>query len=199
MIFSYFELVALIVLIAALGWLLKLYEQKRREVEELKKQRTEIEFQARQKAVRLLEEARDKGMKIVLEATAKAGRDQTEITEELRKLGEEQQDIYKQMIQSISKKVEKEAVREINQLSEVLEMETAGVQKMVGEKLEEEYKKSAIEIDQYKLQKLREINLKLRDLITDISRTVIGKNISIEEHSDLVIKALAEAKQKYGL
>lgn len=196
--YIYVIFIAVIILAIVLALLLARNDKQRREIEELKKQRSEIEFQARQKALRLLQDAREKGMQIILEATTRAGKDQNNITLELTKVAEQQQEIYKQMLQNISKSVGDEAVREINNLTNVLESETSGVQKLVSQKLEEEYKSISVEIENYKSQKLKDINSRLRDMLLDISRVMIGKNINQDDHTELILKLLNETKQKHG-
>lgn len=199
MLINSIELGAVIFLTVLLAVFIARYEKQRRALEELKKQRSDIEFQARQKALRLLDEARDKAMKIIIEATSKADKDQINISAQLHEVAQQQQEIYKQMLQNVSKTVEGEAMREITGLTQSLEKETIEVQKSIEEKLQEQYNKTAVELDQYKINKLKEINLRLVDMLSDISRTLIGKSLSTDEHTEVVVKTLAEAKKKYGL
>ena len=199
MLLNSIELVAVILLTILNAVFISKFISERSKVEELKKQRSEIEYQARQKALRLLDEARDKAMSIIIDATSRADKDKISISDQLQQVAKEQQEIYKQMLLNVSKNVESEALREINGLTQSLEKETIEVQKSIEEKLQVEYNRTASELDQYKINKLKEINLRLVDMISDISRTLIGKGLNSDEHTELVIRTLADAKKKYGL
>lgn len=178
---------AVIILASALAILISKLEKQRKEIEQLKAQRIDIEFQARQKALRLLEDAREKGIEIIMDATVKAGKDKSEIANDWNKITNEQLDIYKQMIQTISKSAEKESVRKLSDLNKAIDTE-----------ISTELKKVSEEMQIYKDQKIKDVNQKLREYVIDISRTLVGKSLTHEEHVDLVMKSLTESEQKYG-
>lgn len=112
--------------------------------------------------------------------------------ESLEELREQNINVFK----NISKDIERDAVSEIKDFRQVLEKETLVSQKVVGGKVEEEYKKIQEELVEYKKEKLQEVDKSIFALILSITKVVLGKSLSIEDHEQLVLEALEKAKKE---
>lgn len=103
------------------------------------------------------------------------------------------------MIKNISKKVERDTISELKDFKEIMRKETIESQKIVGAKIEEDYKKVLKEIDDYKKEKLKNAEDHIYAVLQEISKLVLGKSISIEEHEQLIIDALNKAKEEKAI
>lgn len=59
------------------------------------------------------------------------------------------------------------------------------------------YKRAEEEVQNYKLQRLKQIDDSIMSILEEVSRKVLAKQISHDEHEKLVAKALEEAKEQH--
>ena len=95
--------------------------------------------------------------------------------------------------------MEEGATRELGQFRQALESETIQAQKVIGEKMEDQYNRMADEIKHEKQIRLEELDKQVFAVIKKATNDIIGKALTVDEHSDLVIKALEEAKRTHVL
>jgi type II secretory pathway component PulJ len=189
-----FEFIAVIILAVVLAAVLRSYDNLWRELSRIKKEKEDIEERARTHALKILDEAKDKALEIVEDAQLKAEKNKLIVEEKLDEVSSAQIDKYKEVVQNISKVVEGEAVRELDQFKNILEKETLEAQKIIGSKINDQYSKVTEELENYRLRKITELDNKAFEVIKLVVNKIIGKTISTEEHAQLVVKALEEAK-----
>jgi len=190
---------AVIGLMAVLAVVLRAYDRLLRDSQRQKEDRETWEARARHKAVVIVEEARDKALEILREARIEAETKRDSLNKKLDNLGERQLIDYKNVLQTISKAVEEGATRELGQFRQALESETIQAQKVIGEKMEDQYNRMADEIKHEKQIRLEELDKQVFAVIKKATNDIIGKALTVDEHSDLVIKALEEAKRTHVL
>lgn len=112
---------------------------------------------------------------------------------------------HRERLEAVIQDIEGEALSEMKNFKDILEKETLVSQKIVEEKIEQEYATVQKELSVYKSEKLKEIDESIYKFLANVSKLVFGKVLSLEEHQELVMKALEEAKkegifdvQKYG-
>lgn len=98
------------------------------------------------------------------------------------------------MFKNISQDIEKDAMSEISDFKEIIKKESFASQKIVGKKIEEEYQDLEKQLKDYKEKKLAEINDSVYKILSLVSKQVLGKTLSFDQHEELIIKALEEAK-----
>jgi hypothetical protein len=189
------EFVGLIVSCAVLAVVLAAYERLMRKYKAIRSSQEEIETKARDKAVRIIEEARDKAILILNEANLSAGNNQQELENKLNLVAEKQVDVYKEMLQKISKSIEDEALDEITDFKKELETEVVGSEKMVTRKIDEELLEVNKQIDAYKAEKIREFDTKAGKLVREFLRISTGMVFEEADHKELIKQALEEAKK----
>ena len=166
----------------------------------------------------ILDEAREKAQEIIRAANEKAQEiiNQTEIfsretsdssnqilatlrksqKEELEKIHAQLLEEYVNLFKNISKDIQEKAGSEIKDFKDILERETLESQKIVGEKIESQYREVQEEIQKYRESEI----LKVRDNIYKIMQAAImlavGRSLDREIHEDLVMSALGEAIQE---
>ena len=116
--------------------------------------------------------------------------------ERLDKVSEGQIGQYKQVLKNISKYIEDSALREMQEFKKTLEMETLDAQKIIGKRIEDQYTNLTRDLEDYRLRKLDDLNNKIFEALKTVSRRVLGKTLSVDDHADLVIKALEEARHE---
>ncbi len=183
------ELIAIIGLCLVLGLVLAGYDKLLRELNRTKKDRETINADAREKAVKMIESARDKAVEIVSEAKFGSLRESDDMENRLEDVSQQKLKEYKQMLQSISKTVETTAVRELSEFKRTLDLETSAGQKAVGEKILQE-------LGDYKETRIREVDARVTAVVKKITLDVLGRSISSDDLGKTITSALEKAKNE---
>ncbi len=130
------ELILPIMLIGLFCVMLYSLYEKEKELRGLKSRRESMEAHAREKALRILEDARDKSLGMLRDVRINAEDLIQSLDRRVDAVSRSELDAYKNTIQNISKTVETDALREIKEFREALQIETVGVQKAVSVKFE---------------------------------------------------------------
>src|SRR3989344_5881574 len=99
-------------------------------------------------------------------------------------------------LNNISNYIERRLNEEADNFRIALETETIGTQQAVAKKINDKYARLEQELEEYKKHRWEEIESKLAEIIKQVSQKVLGKSLGVQEHSDLIIQALEEAKRK---
>lgn len=190
-----FELLAVVVLSTILGVVLFSYERAVTQLLKLKREKNEEEKASRLYALRLIKDAREKAIEIIGEAKVDTIKWRDTLDEEIMKLTDEQLVEYKEKLQTISKDVEKDVKTGAEDFRKVLEMETVGVQKAVAKRVQDEFSVIEEQIQEYKSEKIKEIEAKSEVLLDKVVREVFGKGLTIKDHEQLIIRSLDQAKK----
>lgn len=181
-----------------LGVVLIAYDQKLRELRKLRNDKKQIEEKARQRAIQIVEEARDKALAIVEQARVNAGDNQKEIDAQLARVSEQQIDVYRHILQDVSREIEKDAQKEVEDFRKALEMETLGAQRAVTSRIEKEYVEAQKRLEEYQQDRKRQVDEKAAEVLQEFTKIVFKKALPFEEQKELVIQALEEAKRQHG-
>lgn len=114
-------------------------------------------------------------------------------------------DWYKKVLDSVKqehaqkaeeslKSVEGIVDQQLQDFRQILKKETIESEQIVSQRVNSEYTKVHQEIEQYKAQKIQEINLATNQVIHQITEEVLGKAIPLEDHQKLILDALEKAK-----
>lgn len=100
------------------------------------------------------------------------------------------------IVNNMTKDIEADTTLELKDFKEILRRETFASQKIVEGKIEEDYKRVEKEIEDYKKERLQKVEDHVYDIIQNVSKLILGKTLSIEEHERLILEALNKAKQE---
>lgn len=118
--------------------------------------------------------------------------------------------MYLNLYQRTLENLERETVKEIKAIPELLHRDMSDGLKITGDafkadvikiaeeirlSLEKAYKNVEIDVEEYKKARLSQVDKSLADIILQIARKVLVKEINREEHEKLVLKALEDAKK----
>lgn len=122
-----------------------------------------------------------------------------ELLDDYQKLLQDAKKDSLNMVKNISKSIEMSALSEVQDFKEVLRQETLASQKVVAEKIEQEYNQIEEDVKEYKAQKLKEVEDSIYSLLKRVSEETIGKSLNLEQHEELVLEALEKAKRELKL
>lgn len=103
------------------------------------------------------------------------------------------------LVKKLTQDIETNITKDLGDFKQILEQETISSQKIVGQKIENQYETTRKEVEAYKLEELRKVDQKIQQLIETTSAAVIHKSLSLNDHYDLVQEALQNAKEQLKL
>ncbi len=173
----------------AAGWLIVaavVYWHSRRKAEGMMRGAAAVREQGRQKAIALIEDARDRAVKIITSAQVSAESQRKEVKKELDKISAEQLRELQRTLANVSEGIQSSAVKEIDEFKQALEIEAVGAQRAVADKAEK-----------YKDEQLAKVDRQIWEIIKTVAKEVTGKTVTPEDHKELVMQALQEAKKQH--
>lgn len=220
-------LIGVFVVVGVLGFLVILFalmyfkvredldksQQKLKETEtqaENKEVAVVVVEQAQQEARRVIQEASNKASDILKESRYLSDKVKTTLEADLSRLPQAQEDIYRQVF----KKVGDEAIGILQRVAEDMKMQAQQQTRDFGltlqkqaELSQEDVKKSIDsvyehleeDVNKYKSQRFAQIDRAVHRVIEDIVREVLGRAISAQEHEQLILQALDEARRSNAL
>ena len=94
-----------------------------------------------------------------------------------------------------SKDIEADTLSEVDDYKQILQKETIDSQKIVEEKIEEDYSKTQKEVSAYKDEMLKKVDEEIYAILESVTKEAIGKSIPLAQHEELIINALEKAKK----
>lgn len=195
-----------------------LYVSLLRKYQELLEEKSKLQSIREGEVEKILAEARQKAHQIVEEANVNASKivqDAGFVNEELKgkmlaELERVSSEFFKNYqgalkgaeaqalatITDISKNLGSEAAKQIEAMRQVLQAEIARAQQTTKAAIDEAYKKVEEEIEAYRKSRLQKIDEQIYEVIKKVSQDVIGKAIEAQEHEEMVVKSLEEAKRQ---
>ena len=112
---------------------------------------------------------------------------------------EDQHKVGLAQIEKTSEFVQEELKNQITDLKDSLQKETAQSEEQVRAMISSDYEHTKSEIEKYKNEKFAEINLKVYELIPQITKEILGRTLTIDDHQSVVLKILDDAKRDSSL
>lgn len=98
--------------------------------------------------------------------------------------------------QQAKEQIIKEAEAKIKDIGASIESGLSDIPKMLEGKISEQIAKNQKELEEYKLQKFKEIDVKIYQMVRDIAKKAIGRSIDMSTHEELVMESLERAKKE---
>ncbi len=182
----------------------------------IRDQTSDILQDAHEKRLRIIKEAMDKAHSLLKDTQGFSIDVQNRFTADLEEIKKKQEELvviragqisklYEQFTLNLQRKteeqfvttartMEKHAVSEIEDLRKEIEDERLFIKKQLTGKIEEEYVKAKKSIEDYKAEQVKKLDKQVFDVLNALTREIIGRSLSIQDHNDLVQKALVEMK-----
>ncbi len=211
-------IIDIFILSLSLGAIVIYYTRTVRKLQALHKEQSTTQEETLKKSDLILEEAREKALKIISDANLFDDSTRKLFDQELKRIGEGQVKTLEKlsydllnsyqkeltdlkehnikMMNIISKDIENSTISELKGFKEILKKETFESQKIVEAKIEDAYKIAQKEIEDYKIERIKKVEDKIYEMIKNVSTFVLAKSINLDEHEQLVIDALDLAKKE---
>jgi hypothetical protein len=99
-------------------------------------------------------------------------------------------------LKTMTKEIESDVAADFKEFRDILEKETINSEKIVKEKIDEEYLSIEKDLENYKKQKYQKIDEDIYKILYRVSEMVLNEGISYDKHKELVIDALETAKKE---
>lgn len=175
------------------------YDRIRRQAQELAQFEARVATEAQKQAEQIIAQARSQALKIVSQASTQAQAERQEFQQGLAKITGDQLAELKKVAAAITQEVRQGAVKQVDEFTRALEMETGGAQDIVAKKIAEHYSQAEIEAAKHREMLLRRAEGQVFDIIQDVAQRVIGDTLDLGQHQKLVYQALEEAKKRHVL
>lgn len=86
--------------------------------------------------------------------------------------------------------------KEIVQLKTILDTQVNQSQQSVSGKMQEEFSKTQVELNEYKRHQMQKIEAQINDLLIRVSEEILGKVIPLRDHQQLILESLESAKKE---
>ncbi len=158
-------------------------------------------------AERIIEEARLKASEIIKGTQVFSTETKDKMAGELNRVSTEHINNFKKaltdakaetvaVLTSVSKDLKTQAVAEVGSFKGSLQKEIQSAHVALKEAVNEGYRKVEEELGNYRQARMRQVDETIFEILREVSRRVLGKAISLDEHEELAIKALEEAKKE---
>src|SRR3990167_6922763 len=192
-----FEWLAIFVLAMTLGIVIKAYYDLLKGYRKVTLDKDVIEAGARKKAEEIVSEAKNEALRVMETAKADVQKEESVMEHELQEVTEGQVGEYKKSVQSISKKIEEDTLREFQMFKDTLSSETSQVQGEIKKRIEAEYEKMTQELSTARDKKYKDLETEAKQTLREISGKVLSKALSMDDHIELITRALEEAKKSH--
>lgn len=119
-----------------------------------------------------------------------------DLLKDYQKMLEDLKQDHVNVFRNMSKDIESYTSSELSDFKETIEKETVDTQKIVGQRIEEEFKKAETDLAAYKAEKIKKIDDSIYDLLRTVSELSFGKALSLNEHQELILQSLEQAKKQ---
>ncbi|MGI8420471.1 MAG: hypothetical protein ACR2LN_07585 [Candidatus Levyibacteriota bacterium] len=173
---------------------------------------------AHEKAQEIIEQANRQALTMLASSKEYENTSNVELRDKLTSLEKQQEDVFNQASQemktsyqnlltqiqeedintlkSMTKDIESDILADFNEFRTSLEKETINSEKIVKEKIDEEYLTLEKELESYKKQKYEELDQDIYKILYRVSEMVLSQGISFDRHKQLVLEALETAKKE---
>lgn len=95
--------------------------------------------------------------------------------------------------------LEKITQEQINDFQKLIQQQTISSQKIIEDKMQTAYKQVEEEIEGYKKEKYASINDHIYTVLNFVSKQILGKTLSLEQHQELVLEELTKALREKSM
>jgi F0F1-type ATP synthase membrane subunit b/b' len=176
----------------------------------LKEEDKKLKILRDQKAQQLLELAQIKYQEIISGAHTKAqeiigeaeifkSESREEFKKELLAASKRESEDFKAMLLAVRQESVKAVSTELTSFRATLQEDLTREQSGLHERVEEEYKIAKSQVEVYKASLVTRVDESIYEIVKAISEKVMRRSLRLEEHEDLIIQALEEAKREHVL
>lgn len=190
-----------IVVLFAFGYLILLFKYL-----DLRSKRKTYEKEALERSQKIIDRAIVEASAIISKAQVLEEEVKSKISQSTDEISETQKDVYKnilnevknqlyEVVQKASYDIKQDAQEEIASFANSVREETLATESEVKSKISEEYANLERDLEEYKRSKMAETSEAVEKLVAEVSKKVFSESLTNENHKDLILRALEEAKR----
>lgn len=190
-----------IVLLFAFGYLILLFKYL-----DLRSKRKTYEKEALERSQKIIDRSIVEASAIISKAQVLEEEVKSKISQSTDEISETQKDVYKkvleevknqlyEVVQKASYDIKQDAQEEIASFANSVREETIATETEVKSKISEEYANLERDLEEYKRSKMAETAEAVEKLVKEVSKKVFSESLTNENHKDLILRALEEAKR----
>ncbi len=187
-----------------------LKEEKSKIGEDAQRQAESLIEQARRQSASILGESQQKAANIIKEAGVISQEARQKMITEMSRVTQGYAKSYQELltevknealaiVNNISQSIKGESAKEIEMMKQALTGEIVKAQEITRKAITESIAKIEEEVKVNKQERIKKVDTAIFDIIREASQKVIGRSFNPQEHEDLVIKSLDEAKKEHVL
>jgi hypothetical protein len=205
------ELLAIGVLVAYFSFLKRYHklEDQHKQLEDQYRQLVEkAESEARAAAAEIVNKATQQANSMISQANTVSKTYGEQFAMEMRKVAMEQMVIFQKVLEGtrqetattlkgIADQTRTQALKEIEVLSGRLTDQAKQSQTVLAQAISQAFQKAEAEIVKYKENRLAYVESHSAQILEEVIREVLPKGMTVEQHDDLVMAAIAEANKQH--
>lgn len=189
-------LVVLLLLYDRVSHELRRHERKGEvEAKRLKEHARTIVERARSQSIALLDGANRKAQTVLEQAQVLSKDAKDALRGELEEVAKREKEAIHRTSDALIREYQGVMEKVEEDIAEEARTEVVSIHKELDKRMEEQYAKLEQEIAAYKAQSLAKIDASIYRVLGEVAKRVIGKTLSFDDHQELVMKALEEAKK----
>lgn len=184
------------------------YRQLIKKYYHLKEEEDQRLHQARQAAQTIIAEANQKAQVMLAETGHFSDQLREDFVQEITHAKKIQDQHYQKLLQaiqsevnnlmqSISKEVTSQTSGQVETFMTSLQKQILSSQESVMAALKQDYQKVQTELKDYQQQMQKRLDHSVYQILASVASRVLGKTINLEEHEELVLDALNQAKREH--
>lgn len=173
----------------------------------LKTEKEEKEKQLDSEGKKIVDEAKLRAQQIIKDAVLVTDEVKNVISTDLKATSNAQAKQYQQaliesknqmikLMEGISKNIQGEALKEIEEFTNKLEEQTIQSEKGVQAIMAEANKKLEAQLETYKNARMKQIDEVSINVIKQVTKDILGKSLSTKDNEEFILKSLEEAKKQ---
>lgn len=200
-----YSIISLVFTTMLLGFVLGIvvisYRKILERLHQLQQKELEVKEKMHSEAQKILDDAYQKAAKIFADADLLKSEQGKVLERQIKAFNEQQDKTYQNIVNDIKKQtvdiIEQVATESKEVIIADFKNMTSAFQNQISAQYQKDYAAVQAEINDYK-EKLKE-DLKTRSvqILQEVAKRVFGKVIPIEDHEELIVKALEEAKKQH--
>jgi hypothetical protein len=201
------EVLAVAVLVAYFSFLKKFQqvdEAYRKIKRAAQKHENEVLEEARREGAKIIAQSQQKAEAMITHAVDLSNRYAQEFGQELSRVSKEQMGLYKQvleqsrqetsgMMRQVAEETRTLSVKEVENLKLRLVEQAQQSQMALSAAIASAFSKAEAEIDAFKQERIRFIEAHVIEMMEEVARQVLPRQMSLQQQEDVVVEALEEA------
>lgn len=190
-----------VLLIFAFGYVILLFKYM-----DLRSKRKTYEKDALERSQKILDKAIIEASGIISKAQVLGEEVRSKISDSTTQISDNQKDVYQkvldevrnqlyEVVQKASQDIKQDAQEEIASFANSVRQETIATESEVKTKISQEYINLERDLEEYKRTKMIETAEQVEKLVAVVSKKVFTESLTPENHKDLILRALEEAKK----